>query len=397
MHFGGCSGSNSKLRDISVSKILSDDEKLLESNFTLRLFIVLISSIVLAILSISLDFVAQSNPSNSSGYSVYNFLNKVNLNHNHTHKSNVNTTWRTESLRNASAGETLCAYLQANPTEPELIFYNRMPKAGSSTMSALYETLAKRNTFGLWHAPRKFWGEMDKNIREFEENIITELTYYSHYIVDGHWNQRLFDTSLFHRNAEYIQLIRDCHGWVISQADYTLLDCEFANNAKKSHTYDDYVKEMLKINNTDIDACFADYDCLRHSGFLQSPNDFYGCVCGESCSAKYAHKNTVTPTLNNPDVFIAVGVLSQLEKYLYVLECAYPNILDGIKKLYLNQHIHSRKSNKRHNTPAFLTVVNETCDGSGKYKEMYAEAERILVNQYEYLLANSDKCCRRRY
>ena len=76
----------------------------------------------------------------------------------------INSTWRSELSSNSSAGETLCSYLRANPNEPDTIFYNRMPKAGSSTMEKLYDQLSKKNNFGRWKAPRMFWDDMDSNM-----------------------------------------------------------------------------------------------------------------------------------------------------------------------------------------------------------------------------------------
>ncbi len=366
-----------------------------------RLITVSVIGIVLIIMSISIDFVAQSNLS-YSGYSLYNHYwsesNADGTNNPSVIKRiyQVNSTWRAGVSKNASAGETLCAYLRANPSEPELIFYNRMPKAGSSTMEALYNKLSKKYKFGRWQAHKEFWGEMDHNIDDFEKRV-ANLNQLPHYIIDGHWSQRLFNTSLFKRNAEYIQLIRECRGWVTSKVDYGLFDSTEARKAKSKNKYDEFIKSKLKINHTDIDKCLTDKTCLLHANIIPSPDSAYRYVCDKNCSSKYGFDNGVTsvPTLNNPDTFIVVGVLSQLEKYLYVLECAYPNILRGIRDMYLNQHIHSKISSKIHNTDALQSLVNETCGDSTKYNNLYAETEQILLNQFDYLMANKNKCCRK--
>ena len=362
-----------------------------EEGTTSKLRLVLVSTIgiVLIIMSISFDYIAQSNVS-YPGYSLYNWNPSL------IERIPINSTWRAGVSKNASAGETLCAYLQSNPYEPELIFYNRMPKAGSSTMESLYGILSKKNKFGLWKAPKQFWGGMNQNIDDFE-NRVANLDQSSRYIIDGHWSQRVFNTSLFKRNVEYVQLIRECHGWVTSHVDYELFDCVAAKKAKKNRKFPDYINSRLKIKDSDVDKCFMDRDCVLHSHIIPGADAGYRYVCDKNCSSKYRFDNSVTsiPTLNNPDIYIVVGVLSQLEKYLYVLECAYPNILNGIRPLYLSQDTHTRISNKRHNTNTLQTLVNETCDRSIKYTKLYAEAEQILLSQYDYLMANKDKCCRR--
>jgi len=86
---------------------------------------------------------------------------------------------------------------------------------------------------------------------------------------------------------------------------------------------------------------------------------------------------------------------AHLEKYLYVLECAYPNVLRGILDLFLNDKTHAKKSTKLNDTNALLTLVNDTYNSAVTYNKMYYEVEKILLNQYEYLKVNKNKCCRK--
>lgn len=129
-----------------------------EEGTTSKLRLVLVSTIgiVLIIMSISFDYIAQSNVS-YPGYSLYNW-NPSLIERIPSYKIPINSAWRAGVSKNASAGETLCAYLQSKPYEPELIFYNRMPKAGSGTMESLYGILSKKKKFGLWKAPKQFGG-----------------------------------------------------------------------------------------------------------------------------------------------------------------------------------------------------------------------------------------------
>ena len=355
--------------------------------------------LILVIVYIIFDVLAQSSMHNS-GYSRFpqlpiaiSFIQVKKLSH------AINSTWRSELSSNSSAGEILCSYLQVNPNEPDTIFYNRMPKAGSSTMESLYDQLSKKNNFGRWKAPRMFWGDMDDNIHQFE-NYVNQLRTYKHYIIDGHWSQRVFDAKKIAQTAEYVQLIRECHSWMLSRIDYALFDSVQAREAKTTKQgYQKYIRYRLNSSSDNVDECLGDLNCLQNSNIVYPAAVNIPYICDKDCD-KNDEGNNINlysiPTLNNPDKFTVVGVLSEIEKYLYILECAYPDILHGITTKYLNEKTNTRKSNKKHNTDALLTLVNETCAKSKEYNRAYREAEAILINQYEYLLANSNKCCRKR-
>ena len=311
----------------------------------------------------------------------------------------INSTWRSELSSNSSAGETLCSYLRANPNEPDTIFYNRMPKAGSSTMEKLYDQLSKKNNFGRWKAPRMFWGDMDSKMHQFE-TYVSQLRTYHHYIIDGHWSQRVFDVKKIAQTAEYVQLIRECHSWMLSRIDYTLFDSVEARKSKTSrYKYDEYIRYKLNSGSNDIDECLDDLNCLQNSNIVYRAGMNIQYLCDKDCDKsddRNKRKLYSMSTLNNPDKFTVIGMLSEMEKYLYVLECAYPDILHGITATYLKEKTNTRTSNKKHNTDALVTLVNETCAQSKEYNRVYREAVAILTDQYEYLLTNNNKCCRKR-
>jgi hypothetical protein len=75
------------------------------------------------IMSISFYLLVQSDTQISS-FSLYFQSNLIKTSKNNPiidntnepyNRPRINTTWRSEILRNSSAGETLCAYLRTNP------------------------------------------------------------------------------------------------------------------------------------------------------------------------------------------------------------------------------------------------------------------------------------------
>jgi len=376
-------------------------------HFKSRLFVIAILSAVMIIMSISFYLLVQSDTQISS-FSLYFQSNLIKTSKNNPiidntnepyNRPRINTTWRSEILRNSSAGETLCAYLRTNPNEPEIIFYNRMPKAGSSTMQLLYTSLSKTNNFNRLGTSPRFWLS-SMNVTEFEGEIMQLVTNKNkkQFVIDGHWYQQMFNATLINRNMEYVQLIRDAKSWIKSRISYSLFDSVGAAKARRNHTFDNYLKGMLNINHTNYNQCFEDYSCLRNINIEFNPDHMVPFVCSQSCGYDNVspHNSRIhLPTLNNPDTFVVIGVLSHLEKYLYVLECAYPNVLRGILDLFLNDKTHAKKSTKLNDTNALLTLVNDTYNSAVTYNKMYYEVEKILLNQYEYLKVNKNKCCRK--
>lgn len=303
--------------------------------------------------------------------------------------------------RKASAGETLCSYLRANPNEPDIIVYNRMPKAGSSTMQILYSSLSKTNNFTRWETPPSFWGQI--NVTQFERDVILYLNTIDQrqLVIDGHWFQRKFNSTLLNRNIEYVQLIRDSKSWIKSWIFYTTFNSLAAFKARENNSFDEYIKQKLNLNHSNYHLCFEDYNCLRNANIGFDPDSLVPYVCGESCSELINNSNSssssqaMLPTLNNPDAFVSIGVLSHLEKYLHVLECAYPNVLKGILDLFLSERTHANISSKLNNTKALLDFVNGISSRAVSYNKMYDDVENILLDQYEYLKQNKDTCCRK--
>jgi hypothetical protein len=236
------------------------------------------------------------------------------------------------------------------------------------------------------------------NVTEFEREVMKINTRDKRPLVtDGHWSQRIFNVSLLNRNIEYVQLIRDSKSWIKSQIFYTLFGSVAADKARRNKSFDEYIKQKLNLNHGNYTECFEDYNCLKNINIGLNPDSLVRFVCSESCSSFINSNNSraMLPTLNNPDAFVAIGVLSHLEKYLYVLECAYPNVLRGILDLFLRDNTHAKKSSKLNDTNALLEFVNDTSSRADAYNKMYDDIENILLDQYEYLRVNKDTCCRK--
>ena len=301
-----------------------------------------------------------------------------------------------------------CNYTSSTP-EPNVIAYNRMPKAGSSTMEYLFNELSSSNKFGRWAAESKFWGDLDEAEfatlrREFEKIVTSKLqnTPSKQIIIDGHWSQTMFKPSkISAERVEYIQLIRDCQSRRKSLFFYGLYDSVEALKVKSdSAKFKQRIREELRIadRNISVEDCLSDYECLKASGKLTyTSNRELKYICGPNCNRTYgSYVEGALKNLHDPEAFTVVGVLDILQRHLGMLECAYPKMLKGILNLFNKNHMFVRVGSRDDTSPALKRLLDEICHrDTNPYIEIYEEAIEVLKYRYHYARKNHNKCCRK--
>jgi hypothetical protein len=338
-----------------------------------------------------------------------------------SHDSDNNTSFTFLHLN-----EKWCKHLQDYPDEPQVILYPRIPKCGSSTIDKLFQILAMRNNFIFAKTPREVWTNLDQHppARKQMVDIIRQGLYQRKrpVVVEGHFEKINFaHDEIDPRNRtpvhiESIQLTRDCFGRSMSLFYYTVLQ-----NGKSA----DYIMDSLHISNSSdqgqnfqLHDCVERYECVKgfefasyyHSGLLH--------ICGGKCLEEIsrvsasngqitANKTIADITLVkgalynavHPQHFTVIGGLSNLEEFLEMLECAYPNLLHGILQLYQKYNVHANTGKevmKEMPTKALIDVINDSCDpAKSEAGFVYEKLFPYLRSRYQFMKQNKQRCCRK--
>jgi hypothetical protein len=329
--------------------------------------------------------------------------------------------------------EKWCKHLQDYPNEPQVILYPRMPKCGSSTMDTLFQSLASKNNFIFARTPREVWTNLDGNppARKQMVDIIRQGLYQRKrpVVVEGHFEKINFaHDEIDPRNRtpvhiESIQLTRDCFGRSMSLFFYSLFQQKTAVQAKSKGKTKEHMLSKLNISKSSdegktfqINDCMERYDCVKGFDFLAFENNGLRYLCGHHClqeiSKGYDHLNEVPghhSTLAkgalynavHPQHFTVVGLLSKLEEFLEMLECAYPNLLHGILQLYQKYNVHANRGMevvKQKPTKALIDVINDSCDpAKSEAGFVYEKLFPYLRSRYQFMKQNKQRCCRKRY
>ena len=236
-----------------------------------------------------------------------------------------------------------CNYVSNSP-EPDIIFYNRVPKCGSTTMVSIAETSCKSGRdCSVIGYPSKYWKPV---ITEKEKESIYKFASKDKRksgikVLHGHIPYFIFNASnvLNSQRMEFVQLYRNCADRYASSFFYDILDSLKAKTAKKKHEYNEFLISMFgTINWQD---CITDKKCLLNSTkYKRMRIDEYwyytvghrACNASSSSLCKYREVESEAFELNfNPREgnYIAFGILEEMEKYLELLECIYPSVFTG--------------------------------------------------------------------
>lgn len=296
--------------------------------------------------------------------------------------------------------ENWCKYIKSTP-EPSIIFYNRIPKCGSSSMENLFRSMKDKNSMTSWSAGSEYWTDFSRDVTErkkFLDEVASRTRPNATLVIDGHWGQYDFSSSeLLKVKAEYIQLARDCISRRQSAFLYGLYDSRDATLHRKNPSqYEKYKQKYLNTTLASMD-CIKSYDCLKNSDTFGNANTEMQYLCGSRCTHVH-HGNRTVGALHNIHStrhFAVIGILEELEKFLEMLECAYPRSLTGILKQYRTTKTHANTGSHDFLNPAISKMLSERCSiEETPFGMIYDEIKKQFYSRYAFMSRNWNSCCR---
>lgn len=154
-----------------------------------------------------------------------------------------------------------CEAVLSSP-EPDLLFYNRIPKCASSTMLDLFRVVARKNSKLIaFDLDKKFWAYhptqqlQEKLYLEVNKHIFrpsTKLIFNSH---TGYFPFNLSSVK-YQKIVEHTQVVRECETRQVSHFFYDLYDVMAAKRAAQSHHLLQHLqKELLLTNESEVEQC----------------------------------------------------------------------------------------------------------------------------------------------
>ncbi|GAV03511.1 hypothetical protein RvY_13920 [Ramazzottius varieornatus] len=219
------------------------------------------------------------------------------------------------------------------------LFYNRVPKCGSSTLVSLLKKLAVRN--GFTHVQSPLLDEWSLFMPAQQEAFVKDFVQNP---VDTSFDRHLFFLDFERYNEEnpiYINMIRDPTERFISEFYFRRrLQNEGVKQGEKKW-YDE-----------DLDNCIRtgkDYDCRLVEGtFLKNMIAFF---CGHEmeCS-RHGSRHALERAKEKVEKhFAVVGILEDLDMTLSVLEQKLPRYFAGVMDLWSDSNSDGQVVNKGRN------------------------------------------------
>lgn len=247
--------------------------------------------------------------------------------------------------------ETLewCSAIKGSP-EPDLLYYNRIPKCASSTMLDLFRAVAREHGRVIaYDLDKSLWSdrpslllqqELYKDVNERIFKPSTKLVFNSH---TGYFP---YNTSSikYHKTIEQTQVLRECESRQISHFFYDIYGVLPAKRAALAHNSSRFMQKKLELSSdTEVAPCLRSERCLAnvirpdiksnwiatYMGGCSSSSNIGQCRDTSHQAAALVSEN-IKPT----GVYKTFGMSEHLYEYLEMLECVYPTMLRGIVKIY---------------------------------------------------------------
>jgi hypothetical protein len=242
-----------------------------------------------------------------------------------------------------------CHYVKHTP-EPDLLFYNRIPKSGSSTMLdiLMHNQLNISNMLDLINTNNTYWKFHDTPEKSKQLYDLVRLSYRpgKKILLSGHVPYFPFNmssvTGTSNARMEYINTLRNCSERFVSNFIYSALDCAAAKQAKHNKKIPEY--NMHNFGATNITACILNNTCLHQSPLFQNlfPDVVSHFILGEdNRHFQYSKQKQNVAELNTimeprEGNLIAFGLAEHFEESLELLECVYPTFFHGNIFIALN-------------------------------------------------------------
>lgn len=242
--------------------------------------------------------------------------------------------------RSVGDAEQWCQYVASTP-EPSLLFYNRIPKSGSTTMKAIIKR-QNRNSFDNVPMPVEFWGQSYAT-KEAKNKVYDFINRNKHSrgktVIDGHIQYFDFDARKIsirdNDRMEYMQVMRKCTDRSASNYYYAMYDNNRANAAKRANKYEQYKHDLF--GTSDIYKCKRNDTCIVKTPIFQNIGTniislyMVGSACGQDCKDSPLGKIEAarTQTAAASGRYVTFGPIERLADYLEMLECVYPSYFKG--------------------------------------------------------------------
>ena len=136
-----------------------------------------------------------------------------------------------------------------------------------------------------------------------------------------------------------------------------------------------------------VGDCAKNYNCLSHTDlFNGNGGDDSKYINYEFCPGKKC-VHALFLSILDYSMFTVLGVLEEFERYLSLLECAYPR-LRGILKIYKEEHVVANKGKMTIEPPPLVKIINQYCNQS---HNTYAKAYEMVLYHSRILYDNMMK------
>ena len=209
-------------------------------------------------------------------------------------------------------GSTKCSQLKRTPRDPTVLLYNRVPKAGSSSMTSLINKLSSKHNF-------KLLGWFDLPSHDFEAvqaAVHDALAKGEKTVIAQHFHF----PEIIHDDVAYINVLREPVSRCTSQYYYL----RYGDRREK-----DRKKVIEKYGDQTIDECIDSGNhaaCFNCDGWKQSL--FFCGPDGGECG-DFSPNDVLTRAKEVIDSHYVVGVIEDFEGTVAVMEKLFPTFFEG--------------------------------------------------------------------
>jgi len=242
--------------------------------------------------------------------------------------------------------------------DPLVLVYNRIPKAGSTTLMTLAKQLSVENHFTML-TPEPYFNH-DKLLRSIFKAIQSE----KRTLIVNHF---FFPELLYNDHVSYMNMMRD-------PVNRTVSDFYYLRSKRRGKLAATYIDQHGDI---DIDECYfgkTEYSPICEIAANYQTSFFCG-MEGHPCHNDVQMKEALG--LENIKQHYRVGIEERYEETLEMLELSYPSFFKGISSMY--QGLKKTSLNANEHPVASDRVIRRLKRLNDVDYKMYSKANEILT------------------